>query len=122
VGVGGGRKRDAKIARRTASRWRRIEAIQREINLIAAEVRTEFEPALLAAERAGGNVNDWLADSEQQIRQLAEETEFDLPDRPEPDVEIDYSGVLYDSRRHWLEQLAAFKAAKAGTDDEAGAA
>lgn len=115
------RARDAKIARRTASQRRRIAAIQREISRIADEVTAEFEPALHAAERAGGNVNDWLADCEQQIRQLAEETEFDLPDRPEPEVEVDDSGVLYDSRRHWLDQLKAFKAAKggaAGTSDD----
>jgi hypothetical protein len=47
-------------------------------------------------------------------------SEIKLPERPRAEVAPD-PGVLFDSRRHWLDQLAAFKAAQNGHSNGGGA-
>jgi len=49
------------------------------------------------------------------ITEMAAEFDPRLPDRPEPDLaEVDESDWLFDSRRDYLEQMAAYKARKSG--------
>ena len=44
--------------------------------------------------------------------------QIDLPELPEPEVEPDDEGWLYDSSRDYLEQLEAYKAHKYGNGDD----
>lgn len=53
-----------------------------------------------------------LADVARRTAQAAENADWDLPDRPEPaDPEVP-EDILYDSSRHWLDQLQAYRAHK----------
>jgi hypothetical protein len=45
-----------------------------------------------------------------ELSNLADETGFELPDRPEPEIDVDESDALFDSRRHWLDQLRHYHA------------
>jgi hypothetical protein len=104
-------RKAAEIAEATAELRRQIQVIEREIRDRYAEADAQFQNSINA-------VNARLDQLAGQVRQRWESAEFDLPDRPEPEVDVDDRAVLYDSRRHWLDQLAAFKAARGGTASE----
>lgn len=108
-------RKDAQIAAATAELRKQIRAIETEIEGRYADRQAAVAVAIDAR-------NAELAAIAARVRERWEETEFDLPERPEPEVDVDDSGLLYDSRRHWLDQLKAFRAAKAGADDETDAA
>lgn len=77
--------------------------------MLAERQREELEEAAAELAEARGE----LASAESEVARRWEQADFDLPERPEgeePDDDID--GVLYDSRRHWLDQLEAFRAAR----------
>jgi hypothetical protein len=50
------------------------------------------------------------ADLGDQAREIGMSIDVELPERPEPEITGPEPDVLFDSRRHWLDQLAAFKA------------
>jgi hypothetical protein len=61
-----------------------------------------------------------LAELAGQVRDRFAATEFEAPGRPVASLPgIDTSAMLYDSRRGWLDQLAAYKAAKASRGEDA---
>ena len=94
-----------------------------QIGAEVGEIIQRHRPALEELNRELGERRVLLDDLAEQTRRRFAETDFDAPPRPlaEP-PDVDTSRMLYDSGRPWPEQLAAFRAAKAGTDDEAGAA
>jgi hypothetical protein len=81
-----------------------IAAEQAErIRQIMDETRGRLQPFVDAA-----------AEVNRQARELGESIDVELPERPEPEITGPSPDVLFDSRRHWLDQLAAFKARKNG--------
>lgn len=87
------------------------------------EILRRHQPALDELNRELQERRERLAELAGRVLDRFTGTEFEVPFRPtarEPD--IDTRGMLYDSRRTWADQLAAFKAAKARSDDHAGAA
>lgn len=74
---------------------------QERLEALAAELDEDLEP-----------YRERLEDLQRRARETIDGTEVELPDRPGPDdVDLDPDGPhLFDSRRHWLWQLAVFKA------------
>jgi hypothetical protein len=76
------------------------------------EINDEITTILDRYETTVAQLNAELEPLRQRARALADqvearfdETEFDLPERPEPDEpDVDRDGFLYDSGRHWLTQ------------------
>jgi hypothetical protein len=106
--------------RAAAARWHatvtpvrvELDEIRDQVNLVAATYRQRL--SALARELDGElrPHRERLAELWEHIVELAEEdfTE-ELPDRPEPSVtEPDESAWLYDSRRHWWDQLQRYLA------------
>lgn len=91
-----------------------------ELAAEAGELRTEAEgiieelrPVIEAANARLAPLRARAADLERRVREAAEDFDPYLPDRPEAeDPDVDTSAMLYDSRRPWLDQLAAYRAAK----------
>ncbi len=94
--------------------------LRAQIKAIEDEIKATYAPADTAAQAAIEAANTRLEHLAAQVRERWDSAEFDLPARPGPEVDIDDAGLLYDSRRHWLEQLKAFKAAKSGSGDGPG--
>jgi hypothetical protein len=110
-----------------SDQWRSAAAdIATEMEQVDGEISAILQrhrPALDELNRELREQRDRLADLEDRVRERFVGTEFELSFRPvaaEPDV--DTGRMVYDSRRTWTDQLAAFRAARAGSDDEAGAA
>jgi hypothetical protein len=58
-----------------------------------------------------------FADAAEELDRHAREismSSVELPERPQPEITGPDPGVLFDSRRHWLDQLTAFKARQNG--------
>ena len=53
-----------------------------------------------------------LAELAQAVETLATADDWNLPDRPEPASPEVPESILYDSNRHWLDQLQAYRAHK----------
>jgi hypothetical protein len=60
---------------------------------------------------------EWL---DEQAREISRGIDVDLPERPEAEITGPDPDVLFDSRRHWLEQLAVFKERQNGTSNGGG--
>ena len=105
----------AEISKATAELRAQIKAIEDRI-------KERYATADTAAQEAIDAANARLEELTAQVRDTWDSADFGLPERPEPEVDTDDSSLLYDSRRHWLDQLRAFKVAKggsgAGPDDE----
>jgi hypothetical protein len=93
--------------------------LRRQIGVIEDGIKARYADADAAAAATIDEANNRLETLAGQVMARWESTEFDLPDRPGPQVDVDDSGLLYDSRRHWLDQLAAYKAAKASSGADA---
>lgn len=89
--------------------------LRAQIKAIEDEIDARYQPGDTEDQAAIDAANDRLAQLAERVVARWDETEFNLPDVPEPDVAPDDDGLLYDSRRHWLDQLTAYQAAKAGT-------
>ena len=94
--------------------------LRAQIKAIEDEIKGRYAAADTAAQEAIEAANTRLELLAAQVRDRWDSAEFDLPDRPEPEVDTDDTGLLYDSRRHWLDQLKAFKAAKGGSGNGPG--
>ncbi len=85
-----------------------LEQIRAEITAITEEYR----PVIAEINRKLAAPRGKLAALKDRARELAAGTDFGLPDRPEPDdpeALDDRDEVLYDSERHWLDQLNAYR-------------
>jgi hypothetical protein len=69
------------------------------IRAIMAETEELLQPLVEAAE-----------DLDRQAREISSDIEVELPERPQPEMSDVDPDVLFDSRRHWLDQLEVFKA------------
>ena len=79
-----------------------IDAINAEMDRLRQDAEARLAPLCERAERIRDQVHDRIEDFEP-----------DLPDRPEADrPDVDTTSMLYDSRRDWLDQLAAYRDAK----------
>jgi hypothetical protein len=77
-----------------------------EINELIAERVNQLEPLRDAA--------DELV---RRAEQVADGIDVDLPERPVAEIVGPPEDVLFDSARHWVDQLATFRAAKASEDE-----
>jgi hypothetical protein len=120
---------DLAAAERSAQ-WDAAELWRRECGDLAADLHridTEIADALRRHGPALAELNRELRERRERLAELAGQvrdrfavTEFEVPARPVAYLPgIDTSGMLYDSRRHWREQLAAYKAAKATPGEDA---
>jgi hypothetical protein len=117
---------------------RELDEMAAEIRAVLAPLVEPFRPRLDAVRvRVNGKVEQHrerlsaradelaaeLAPLQERLDELADDAErmaddFDpvLPDRPEPaEPTVDRDRLLYDSRRCWLDQLAAYRRAKGGS-------
>jgi hypothetical protein len=98
------------------------------VDELRAEMRTKIEPLLAryreqAMDLAGkveAEIEPYRARAAAlpgELRDLADAADLDLPVRPTGDAPgIDESGWLYDSRRHWRDQLDGYRRDKSGGD------
>ena len=85
-----------------------------ELGTQAQTIIDSLAPAIVEASRRLEPLRQQASQLEDRIRDAAGEVEFELPERPDPeDPEVDTTGMLYDSDRDWLDQVAAWQAAKA---------
>jgi hypothetical protein len=94
-----------------------LEALEDEVRVTVARYREELE---VLAEQLDGDLAPYRERLERistEAGRIAHETESELglPARPEPEaLDVDRSRLLFDSTRHWREQLRVFKAWQAG--------
>lgn len=87
-------------------RLRRVEAeataaldpLRQEYLKTVGEYQAEIDP-----------LDQRLDDLWTDINNLADTADIELPERPEPEVDADESDVLFDSRRHWWDQLERYR-------------
>jgi hypothetical protein len=75
-----------------------LEPSRQEHSAIIEEYRADTEP-----------YDGRLTELWGQIHDLADTADFELPERPTPDVDPDEDDVLFDSRRHWWDQLHRYR-------------
>lgn len=87
--------------------------LRAEADEIMRPIIEQLRPIIERGNAALADVRRRAEELNDQLQQRIDEVEFDLPDRPEPaEPGVDTTGMLYDSRRHWLDQLAAYQAAR----------
>jgi hypothetical protein len=57
---------------------------------------------------------------DRQAREISDSIDVELPERPQPEITGPSPDVLFDSRRHWLDQLQVFKARQNGNSNGGG--
>lgn len=85
-----------------------LAAIRAEAEAIIAEYKPKIEEL---NRRLDDGPWQRLADLKRRVTEAAD-GDWELPDRPVPDDPEVPDGILYDSSRHWLEQLQAYRAHK----------
>jgi hypothetical protein len=88
-------------------------------------LREEFAPRVAALNRefaaAYGPLVDEHAEVVAELSQAVEDLDVDLPDRPDGELpDVDTDEWLFDSDRHYFDQLAAYKRHKHGDEDGEG--
>lgn len=109
-------RQDAKEA------WEQDTAdLRAELDKLAAETGDAIEPfqARLTAladevEQAVGSKRERLQELRQELSRLADEYDPELPDRPEGELYLDDQDPLFDSERHWLDQLNRYHRDRGG--------
>jgi hypothetical protein len=78
--------------------------IREQLDALAEEMSAEMVP-----------YGDRLEELAEDAERIADEFDPDLPDRPEPiEPDVDRDRLLYGSRRHWRDQLVAYRRGKGG--------
>jgi hypothetical protein len=98
----------------TDAAGREVEEAARELSERASAVAAEqAERVRQLVEEALGQLDEFTDAAEQlkvRAERIAAGLNIELPPRPEPEIAgLDDARLLFDSRRHWLEQLAVFK-------------
>jgi hypothetical protein len=96
-----------------------LEQAARELSAEASAVGAEQANRIREmVEEALGELDQFTERGEELARRargIAETLHIELPERPQSDVAVEASdSLLFDSRRHWLDQLAVFKARQNG--------
>jgi hypothetical protein len=91
-----------------------VEEAARELSLQASAVAAEqAERIQQMVEEALGQLDQFTEAAEQlkvRAELIAAGLDIELPARPEPEIAgLDGDRLLFDSRRHWLQQLAVYK-------------
>ena len=69
----------------------RLTALYREFEQVIAPVRERTE------------------ELQDELEELARDFDPDLPERPEPELDLEDEDPLFDSQRHWLDQIERYK-------------
>jgi hypothetical protein len=98
----------------TAAAGQEVDEAAQELSRQASAVAAEqVERIRETVEDALGQLDQFTEAAEQlkaRAEQIAARLNIDLPERPEPETAgLDDDRLLFDSRRHWLDQLAVFK-------------
>jgi hypothetical protein len=101
-----------------------IEQAARELSEQASSVAAEQAERIreLVQDALGqlDQFNDAAEELKQRAERIAAGLEIELPERPEPEITGPEPRVMFDSRRHWLDQLNAFKARQNGHSNGGG--
>lgn len=98
--------------------------IRERLDAIKEDVRHAAHPYRARINELSQQLNEDLSPYREQLNEIQAEVEYRLaslhlalPARPVPEpADADSEDLLFDSRRHWLDQLRRFKTAKSGTD------
>ena len=71
----------------------------------------EFEQVIAPARERMRELQD-------ELEELEQDFDPDLPERPEPELDLEDEDPLFDSQRHWLLQLERYKRDRELTRDE----
>jgi hypothetical protein len=97
------------------------EELSRQASAVAAEQAERIRQTI---EEALGELDQFTEAAEElkaRAERIAAGLNIELPDRPEPETAgLDDAQLLFDSRRHWLDQLAVFKARQNGNSNGGG--
>jgi hypothetical protein len=93
---------------------RRLAEMEREAIDATAPLRDEYSAIVAEYQADIEPLDDRLAELWNQLTELSDETvnDVELPARPEPHISVDESNVLFDSRRHWWDQLQRYRQEK----------
>lgn len=90
----------------------RLAELAAEVNATLDPYRQEAATIQAHAEDELSPLRDEMDAHEARYDAIAEAFAPELPDRPEAECTADRSGLLYDSRRDWLEQVNAYRQSK----------
>jgi hypothetical protein len=102
----------------TAAAGQELKDAARELSLQASAVAAEHaERIQQMVEEALGQLDQFTEAADElkaRAEELAARLDIELPERPDPEIAGPDLNILFDSRRHWLDQLAIFKAHQNG--------
>jgi hypothetical protein len=102
-------------ARQLAELSERSEAVHDRVREQLCPMAAQWRQVVQAADPELAEVRTGAAAVEAAMREAVDQAEFALPGRPEAgEPDVDLSGVLYDSRRHWLDQLQHYHRTRRG--------
>jgi hypothetical protein len=103
------------------------EDLRADLSQLTSDVQPIIDRYREEFQEVANRMNIELAPYEQQLQELRDRvrdaseeviSELDLPERPQPELsDVDDSKLLFDSRRHWWDQLMIFKTRKKGVVD-----
>jgi DNA repair exonuclease SbcCD ATPase subunit len=93
---------------------KQMEALAEQANEIAAEQAERIRQIMEETEERLQEFDDKADELDEQARKISSNLDVELPERPQPEITGPDRNVLFDSRRHWLDQLAVFKARQNG--------
>jgi hypothetical protein len=112
------READREADRRIEAAWtdaagEEIEEAARELSQQVSAVAAEQAERIRELVQEALGQLDQFNDAAEQLKERAERIaaglEIELPERPDPVITGPEPEVMFDSRRHWLDQLAVFK-------------
>jgi hypothetical protein len=90
----------------------RLAEVTREINAATEPYRQQVEVIQAEADAELTALRDRLAGERDRYEEIVVGYDPELPSRPESECTAGHDGLLYDSRRDWLDQLNVFRASK----------
>jgi hypothetical protein len=97
-----------------------MEELAEQANTIAAEQAERIRQIMDETREQLQEYVDDADELDRQAREISDSINVELPERPEPERDGPSPDVLFDSRRHWLDQLATFKARQNGHSNGGG--
>jgi hypothetical protein len=102
-----------------AEQRQQLEALEERAREIVGPYQAELEQLAQRLDADLGPLNGELEAIRQAVLERAEDFDVDLPDRPEAEIdEVDESDWLFDSRRDYMGQLAAYKARQGNLEEQ----
>jgi hypothetical protein len=97
-----------------------MEELVEQANTIAAEQAERIRQIMDETREQLQGFVDAADDLDRQAREIKRNIDVELPERPQPEITGPDPDVLFDSRRHWLDQLTVFKARQNGNSNGGG--